>query len=625
MKKQTIKLAALALLLAASAKNEINAQASVAWRTQLNNSPFTYFEGVNDYQSSSEAVIDTLSNKIYRFGFDEKTLKDFDPGVGKVMKSGAVVAAYSSNTGALDWVNNLTLVSKYGGISIVKIVPIGKQKGLYIIGSFSGKIKYQNTSFTSTNTPSAITEGIDVDDLFVLKINENGTLIKSLFLKPDVMYPGSFAMSTAAVDVNGSLAIVFTNYTSAVNGYLIDPLSSTKQVILGPNDVGIVKYDSNLKFINSNKIVSYGEEFSVDGIFFDGSKNFIISGVDFGHGFNQSQTSVDFDAKQSGAQKLNGLPGRYIAKYSPSMQLLWTNSFTRTVNLSLTQDFFLRTNVDKQGNIFVSGILGDQSWGGFNTSIDLSATKTLHGPVKDSLKLFVAKYDKLGTLKTVYSETKYGIKGPESSVDELSFFIDSKNNAYLSCIVNDGLYMSKLNTAGNSITRIWKNSIFNVNPSKPIQSFPTIIANKNEVYLFANLGDGHSLNTYKDLVNNPLSKFSVAKGAADVVIKYTLSGTALSPEEQIEENNNVAYKTGLEESSMNVSVYPNPATDFVTIKVESTENTTATIYNYSGVAVKTIALAETETKVNISELPAGMYFVEVVSNGNKEVKKVIKQ
>jgi hypothetical protein len=68
---------------------------------------------------------------------------------------------------------------------------------------------------------------------------------------------------------------------------------------------------------------------------------------------------------------------------------------------------------------------------------------------------------------------------------------------------------------------------------------------------------------------------------------------------------------------INLSVYPNPAKDVLTIK--SCEDTSAIIYNAIGVAVKKSAINAGENKIQISDLPAGTYFIKI----NDLTKKLI--
>ncbi len=84
----------------------------------------------------------------------------------------------------------------------------------------------------------------------------------------------------------------------------------------------------------------------------------------------------------------------------------------------------------------------------------------------------------------------------------------------------------------------------------------------------------------------------------------------------VPENLSVSKK----EMVSNLSVYPNPVVDILTINFESTEPVNVTITDMNG----SIVYSETTqfaTKVDMSMLPSGMYFVKI---GN-ETKKIFKQ
>lgn len=76
----------------------------------------------------------------------------------------------------------------------------------------------------------------------------------------------------------------------------------------------------------------------------------------------------------------------------------------------------------------------------------------------------------------------------------------------------------------------------------------------------------------------------------------------------------------IEENSMDVAVYPNPATENVTIS--GIENGTVTIYNVNGQNVYNNTLNGTLT-VNVDAFEAGFYIIEVVENGNKAHYKLM--
>jgi hypothetical protein len=82
-----------------------------------------------------------------------------------------------------------------------------------------------------------------------------------------------------------------------------------------------------------------------------------------------------------------------------------------------------------------------------------------------------------------------------------------------------------------------------------------------------------------------------------------------------------------EPKSSSFAVYPNPASDQVTISMKSGLLKGVTVYNIQGSELKRInSIRTAEYNLNISELGAGMYFVKVDSdNGSSEVVKILKK
>lgn len=72
---------------------------------------------------------------------------------------------------------------------------------------------------------------------------------------------------------------------------------------------------------------------------------------------------------------------------------------------------------------------------------------------------------------------------------------------------------------------------------------------------------------------------------------------------------------GIEElASADVSVYPNPATDLVTVSLETAVNGAVKVYNAEGQLVLTQTINGTQATVATSTLPAGTYFVHTIEN-----------
>jgi hypothetical protein len=74
-----------------------------------------------------------------------------------------------------------------------------------------------------------------------------------------------------------------------------------------------------------------------------------------------------------------------------------------------------------------------------------------------------------------------------------------------------------------------------------------------------------------------------------------------------------------------ISVYPNPATSVVNLSSKdglTFEN--VTIVDVNGRTVKTVAVNQTQSQINVSDLNSGVYFMNIETNEGKTVKKFIK-
>jgi len=76
-------------------------------------------------------------------------------------------------------------------------------------------------------------------------------------------------------------------------------------------------------------------------------------------------------------------------------------------------------------------------------------------------------------------------------------------------------------------------------------------------------------------------------------------------------------------SPIDLTVYPNPATDQVLIQTKDENRKEVRIYNYSGQLVMSFISSSTLIDVDISSLPHGAYIVEVTNFSQKESRKLI--
>lgn len=88
---------------------------------------------------------------------------------------------------------------------------------------------------------------------------------------------------------------------------------------------------------------------------------------------------------------------------------------------------------------------------------------------------------------------------------------------------------------------------------------------------------------------------------------------------------NVAPPTGMEtvDTASTISVYPNPAVDYVTVETESAAS--VSLYSLSGTLMFSQAVDAGQTTIALDNCPAGVYLVKVVREQGTETIKLIKR
>ncbi|MDR2009655.1 MAG: choice-of-anchor J domain-containing protein [Bacteroidales bacterium] len=71
----------------------------------------------------------------------------------------------------------------------------------------------------------------------------------------------------------------------------------------------------------------------------------------------------------------------------------------------------------------------------------------------------------------------------------------------------------------------------------------------------------------------------------------------------------------------NVSIYPNPGNGIFNIDIEN-EKATITVYNILGKEIKKLKLSSDKGKIDLSDQNSGIYFIEIITDDIKTIKKV---
>jgi len=114
------------------------------------------------------------------------------------------------------------------------------------------------------------------------------------------------------------------------------------------------------------------------------------------------------------------------------------------------------------------------------------------------------------------------------------------------------------------------------------------------------------------------------------IVYTTNTGTNGSVAQGIQQPFEISEVTGIKEASgitLNCTAYPNPATDYLTLKIENFNLSTLNVqlFDINGQLLLNQKINSNETSIYMKSLPAANYFLKVIDN-NKEIKtfKIIK-
>lgn len=107
--------------------------------------------------------------------------------------------------------------------------------------------------------------------------------------------------------------------------------------------------------------------------------------------------------------------------------------------------------------------------------------------------------------------------------------------------------------------------------------------------------------------------YSSLSGPQFIMVDYCRGGLSNCKYYNVGVNNQVIEN--------NIKIYPNPTNNSLTIETDLNYHT-FNIYNLSGKLVKT---QNRSNQISVSELPKGMYFIQLVGDKNNRVQKFIKE
>ncbi|MEO8147544.1 MAG: SBBP repeat-containing protein [Bacteroidia bacterium] len=495
-----------------------------------------------------------------------------------------------------------------------------------------------NTYVTGSFKSPTITFGtfpllnVGGEDIFVVKYDASGNVVWA----NSSGGTGNDRGYSIAVDINGNTYI--TGYfISPTITFGIDTLTNT-----GGSDIFVVKYNSLGNIVWAKSAVGSGSDIGF-GTAANDIGNFYITG-----NFNSSTISFDGDTL------INvGSWNIFIVKYDSSGNVIWAKSAG-----GVADDYAYHLAVDINGNTYITGLFhsdtvhfdnyplintggiannlfivkydssGNVAWAkgaagtgaGYSVAVDVNGNSFLTGYFDSSIiafdndslanggdeDIFIVKYDSLGNV--AWAKGVGGINNDNGN----SLIVDVNGNSYVTgyfesptiafdtftlAITSSNFYVVKYNTSGNAV---WaKSALGGFGVSEGI----AIDTNRS---LFITGSFQSPIITFG---NTTLTNANPNGNRSDIfIVKLDSTGT-----------------TGLAEQTPinNITLYPNPATDYLTIKTNSNKKHVITITDITGKIIYTTTTLSDKTIINTKDFSQGVYAVSVQTADFIETKKII--
>ncbi len=537
-------------------------------------------------------IVDPINSDNYTSGYLSGTV-DFDPGPDSfnIISPGPVSMFVSKldSSGKFIWAK---AIGGIGAVVGINEIAIDKSTGdIYNTGSFSGTIDFD---------PGSSIFNLSSDDrsysAFITKLDRYGNFIWAKVLK------GADGITGRAIAIDPEFGDIYIggDFSGIID---FDPgpnkfnLTSVKW-----KDIFISKFNSKGNFIWAKTI---GVSATIYSIGIDPAGNVVTTGNFYG--------VADFDPN-NGVFNLAcvGSTDVFISKLDSGGNFVWAKSMEGTKNTNIGSSSMA---IDRRsGDVYITGyFLGTVDFDPGASMFNLTTIGTIN--------TFISKLDSAGNF--VWAKAMGGSGGGYGYSVEL----DSKENGnvylsgsfsgtidfdsgsgiyYLSSSGENDAFLSKLDRSGNFVwAQTMGGEFSDVAFSVAIDAF-------DRVYLAGRFYSSSIFFDSTELMN--LNSTDSTDSTSSIFI------AKLDSDLQTSVNNFKQHQ---------VNLYPNPASDKLSIEFNDDKafDLGINMFNIVGDLVFTSSdknIAHEKT-IDISALPNAIYFIELNINGNRIMKKIVKQ
>ncbi len=533
---------------------------------------------------------------------------DFDPSASVVNLGGSglhnsFIAKFSSS-GSLVWADALTGSDAYSAS-----LALDASSNVYVTGYFQLTVDFDPSASTA-NLNSA-----GLFDMFLVKYTSGGVLVWAK------SFGGTDYELSNSITVDASDNIYITGYFGSTT-IDFDPSAAVANLTkIGNTDMFIAKYDGAGSYIWAKNMGSATGSANARSIKTDASNNVYVSGIISG--------TVDLDPSASTANLTSASStDAFFGKYSSSGAYIWAKNVAGS-----GPDECFSVTVDAASNVYITGYIGGQA--DFDPS---AATVTLYSSGFD---IYMAKYDVSGNYvwaknfgSSANSNNGYAVTiDPSGNLLLAGTFtgtIDFDPTASVTTLTtnpvgvlyNADIFVAKYTTG--TVLPLTNNSFTaRLDADKVALEWATVGEQPNESFIVERSDDGRQFHTVTQVQGKG---DALARNTYIVYDAVPIKDIAYYRLKQVAADGRYVYSKVISIKmyhDMQVDVYPNPVKDLVTIQFNPSLCQTLLLLNAEG---KTLIAKQAlpNMQLDISKLPVGTYYIQLIGNNGTVSKQVIK-